>query len=142
MAVPFADSFALPIPEGVSDEAAVLLTDILPTGYLGALRADIRPGSTVAIIGLGPVGVMAFSARGCSVRRGFSPWTWCPNGWPGPNGWGAEPIDARLGSASEQVLEATSGRGAPSVIETVGADRTILEASRVPRPEGPCRSSA
>src|SRR5580700_12217260 len=50
MAVPFADLFTLPIPEGVSDEAAVLLTDILPTGYLGALRADIRPGSTVVVI--------------------------------------------------------------------------------------------
>ena len=46
MAVPFADLFALPIPEGIPDEEAVLLTDILPTGYLGALRASIRqPGA-------------------------------------------------------------------------------------------------
>ena len=59
MAVPFADLFALPIPEGVADEEAVLLTDILPTGYLGALRAAIRPGATVVVVGLGPVGIMA-----------------------------------------------------------------------------------
>ena len=66
MAVPFADAFVLPIPEGVSDEEAVLLTDILPTGYLGALRADIRPGSTVVVVGLGPVGIMALQ---CASRR-------------------------------------------------------------------------
>ena len=59
MAVPFADSFALKIPEGVGDEEAVLLTDILPTGYMGAVRADITPGSTVVVVGLGPVGIMA-----------------------------------------------------------------------------------
>ena len=55
MAVPFADVFALPIPEGVSDEEAVLLTDVLPTGYLGTSRAAIRPGATVVVMGLGPV---------------------------------------------------------------------------------------
>src|SRR5271156_4669546 len=59
MAVPFADLFALPIPEGLPDEEAVLLTDILPTGYLGALRASIQPGATVVVVGLGPAGIMA-----------------------------------------------------------------------------------
>src|ERR1700733_10873388 len=59
LAVPFADLFALPIPEGLPDEEAVLLTDILPTGYLGAQRADIRPGATVVVVGLGPGGIMA-----------------------------------------------------------------------------------
>ena len=44
MAVPFADLFALPIPEGITDEEAVLLTDILPTGYPRVLRADIDSG--------------------------------------------------------------------------------------------------
>ena len=43
MAVPFADLFALPIPEGVADEEAVLLTDILPTGYLGRSAPPSRP---------------------------------------------------------------------------------------------------
>src|SRR5689334_14916311 len=55
--VPAADSSVLKIPEGITDEQAVLLTDILPTGYLGAQRADISPGDTVVVIGLGPVGV-------------------------------------------------------------------------------------
>ncbi|MEO7430259.1 MAG: alcohol dehydrogenase catalytic domain-containing protein, partial [Acidimicrobiales bacterium] len=52
--VPAADASVLKIPEGISDEQAVLLTDILPTGYLGAQRADITPGDVVVVIGLGP----------------------------------------------------------------------------------------
>lgn len=59
VAVPAADGAVTKIPDGISVEQAVLLTDILPTGYLGALRADIKPGATVAVIGLGPVGVFA-----------------------------------------------------------------------------------
>ena len=59
VAVPAADASVLAIPEGITPEQAVLLTDILPTGYLGAQRADITPGDTVVVIGLGPVGVFA-----------------------------------------------------------------------------------
>ena len=70
MAVPFADLFALAVPEGVADEEAVLLTDILPTGYLGAQRADIRPGATVVVVGLGPVG-----HHGAAVRVALRPRT-------------------------------------------------------------------
>ena len=59
VAVPAADASVVKIPEGITVEQAVLLTDILPTGYLGAQRADITPGDTVVVIGLGPVGVFA-----------------------------------------------------------------------------------
>src|SRR3546814_9681816 len=59
VAVPAADGAVVRIPEGITDEQAVLLTDILPTGYLGAQRADITPGDVVAVFGLGPVGVFA-----------------------------------------------------------------------------------
>jgi threonine dehydrogenase-like Zn-dependent dehydrogenase len=58
VAVPAADFCVLPVPDGVTTEQAVLLTDILPTGYLGALRADISPGDTVVVIGQGPVGTL------------------------------------------------------------------------------------
>ena len=59
VAVPAADTAVRVIPESIGDEQAVLLTDILPTGFIGARRADIAPGSTVAVIGLGPVGICA-----------------------------------------------------------------------------------
>ena len=51
--VPHADQNAAIIPEGLSSDQALMLTDNLPTAYLGALNADIRPGGTVAVVGLG-----------------------------------------------------------------------------------------
>jgi alcohol dehydrogenase len=134
--VPAADAFALPIPEVITTEQAVLLTDILPTGYLGAARADIRPGSTVVVIGLGPVGILALQcaqlfgpARVLAVdkdkerlRRAVE--------------LGAEPVDAGDGETVPAVRELTSGRGAESVIEAVGVDQTVTDALGSAAPGG------
>jgi threonine dehydrogenase-like Zn-dependent dehydrogenase len=57
--VPAADMNAVPIPEGVSGDQALMMTDALATAWFGARNADIRPGSAVAVIGLGPIGLMA-----------------------------------------------------------------------------------
>ncbi len=128
LAVPFADLFALPIPEGVADDEAVLLTDILPTGYLGALRASIRPGSTVAVVGLGPVGIMALQCAELFGPARILAIDMVPERLARAEALGAEPIDARDAPGSAQVLEATGGWGADSVIEAVGADATVLDA--------------
>lgn len=128
MAVPFADLFALRIPENVADEEAVLLTDILPTGYLGALRASIRPGATVAVIGLGPVGIMALQCAALFGPARILAVDQVPERLARAARLGAEPIDASSVSGAAQVMEATGGRGADSVIEAVGADATILDA--------------
>jgi threonine dehydrogenase-like Zn-dependent dehydrogenase len=61
--VPFADVGPLKMPEGIPDEKLVFLSDIFPTGYFGALNADIEPGDTVAVWGCGPVG--QFAIRSC-----------------------------------------------------------------------------
>jgi alcohol dehydrogenase len=128
MAVPFADLFALRIPENVTDEEAVLLTDILPTGYLGALRASIRPGATVAVIGLGPVGIMALQCGALFGPARILAVDQVPERLARAERFGAEPIDAGSAPAVAQVMEATGGRGADSVIEAVGADATVLDA--------------
>jgi threonine dehydrogenase-like Zn-dependent dehydrogenase len=57
--VPFADVGPLKIPNGISDDKVVFLSDIFPTGYFGAVNCDIQPGDTVAIWGCGPVGQFA-----------------------------------------------------------------------------------
>src|SRR5918992_4638412 len=58
--VPFADTSTYPMPEGASDEDVLMLADILPTGYeVGVLNAGVKPGETVAIVGVGPVGLAA-----------------------------------------------------------------------------------
>ena len=136
MAVPFADLFALRIPENVSDEEAVLLTDILPTGYLGALRASIRPGATVAVIGLGPVGVMALQCAALFGPARILAVDQVPERLARAERLGAEPIDASSVPGAAQVMEATGGRGADSVIEAVGADATVLDAVSCARSGG------
>jgi threonine dehydrogenase-like Zn-dependent dehydrogenase len=128
MAVPFADVFALSIPEGVSDEEAVLLTDILPTGYAGAERANIRPGATVVVVGLGPVGIMALQCASLFGPARILAVDVVDERLARAERLGAQPIDARIAPAPQQVLEVTHGRGAESVIEAVGADATVLDA--------------
>ena len=128
VAVPSADLFALPIPDGVTTEQAVLLTDILPTGYLGALRADITPGSTVVVIGLGPVGVFALQCAQLFGPSRVLAVDTIPERLERARQLGAEPIDASQGGTPAQVLAATKGLGADAVIEAVGADATITDA--------------
>ena len=136
VAVPAADPFCLKIPDEITDEQAVLLTDILPTGYLGAQRADIRPGSNVAVIGLGPVGMLTlrcvelfspariFAVDPVAQRRARA------------EQLGAEPIDPNDGGTVAQIFERTKGWGAESVIEAVGADQTINDAVMSAAPGG------
>ena len=65
--VPFADFNALKIPEGITDEQALTITDCLPTAYTAVARANIRPGGTAAVIGIGPIGLIAGAALGYSM---------------------------------------------------------------------------
>ena len=128
VAVPAADSSVVKIPEGITDEQAVLLTDILPTGYLGAQRADITPGDTVVVIGLGPVGVFALQCAQLYGPSRILAVDMVPDRLARAEQLGAEPIDATGGDAVAKVYEATGGRGAEAVIEAVGADQTINDA--------------
>ncbi len=60
--VPFADVNPLKVPEGMTDEQVLFLSDILPTGYMGAEMCDIQPGDTIAVWGCGPVGQFAMAS--------------------------------------------------------------------------------
>jgi len=125
-AVPIADHALTPIPDGISLEQAVLLTDILPTGFFGAKMADISPGDTVVIIGAGPVGIQALlsaqlfgPAQVLQVDR-------VPERLALAEKLGATPVHAD--QADAMIAEATDGLGAHSVIEAVGLDATIASA--------------
>lgn len=133
VAVPSADFQLLRIPEGIDDEAALLLTDNLSTGWIGAKRADIPPGGTVVVLGLGAVGLCAVRAAlhlgagdvlavdPVAGRRALAAAA------------GAEPVE---GPAVEAVLAATRGRGADSVIDAVALDATLDTALACVRPGG------
>ncbi|MBJ6759847.1 glutathione-dependent formaldehyde dehydrogenase [Myxococcaceae bacterium JPH2] len=60
--VPFANVGLVRVPEGVSDEQAILISDIFPTGYMAAELAEVTPGDTVAVFGVGPVGLFAIAS--------------------------------------------------------------------------------
>jgi threonine dehydrogenase-like Zn-dependent dehydrogenase len=60
--VPFADVGPIKVPAGLSDEQVLFLSDILPTGYMGAEMCDIKPGHVVAVWGCGPVGQFAIAS--------------------------------------------------------------------------------
>ncbi|HXA34477.1 MAG TPA: zinc-binding dehydrogenase, partial [Acidimicrobiales bacterium] len=125
VAVPSADFQLLAIPEGVDDEAALLLTDNLNTGWIGAKRADIPAGGTVVVLGLGAVGL-------CAVRAAFA--------LGAGRVLAADPVAGRRalaadsgaipieGSTVEAVREATGGRGADAVIDAVALDTTLTDA--------------
>jgi threonine dehydrogenase-like Zn-dependent dehydrogenase len=111
-----------------ADEEAVLLTDILPTGYVGAVRADIRPGSTVVVVGLGPVGIMALQCAKLFGPARILAVDMVPERLARAERSGPSPSTPASHPGRLQVMEATGGRGAESVIEAVGADATVLDA--------------
>lgn len=133
LAVPAADFQLLAIPEGIDTEEALLLTDNLATGWAGAQRADIPPGGTVVVYGLGAVGLCALRsaiAQGAGQVFAVDP---VQGRRDRAARYGATPLEP---PALETVLEATGGRGAASVIDAVASDITLTEALTVVRPGG------
>jgi len=134
--VPFADHNCFRIPDSVSDESALFLTDILPTGYLGAELAEVAPGDVVVVLGCGPVG--AFAARAAQLRgaaRVLAVDT-DPGRLARATARGCEAIDPAQGDIGARVLAATQGRGADAVIEAVGRPELIQQAILLARAGG------
>ncbi|MFT5775809.1 alcohol dehydrogenase family protein [Hyphomonas sp.] len=132
--VPVADFGLAKIPDGVTEDQAVLLTDNLPTAWFGLKNADIKPGSTVAIVGCGPIGLMAvegaflmgaarvFAVDLVAERRQLA------------EEIGATAFDAS--DARDRITELTSGRMCDSVVECVGADAAIHLSMKLARNAG------
>ena len=129
VAVPAADFNAAPVPAGVTTEQALMLTDNLPTAYMGCLNADIGPGKTVAVVGLGPIGLMAVE---CAFVLGASrvfALDLVAERRRRAEELGAVPVEPA--DAVDFVREATRGRMADCSVEAVGADATIDLAIRL-----------
>lgn len=136
LAVPHADATLCAIPDGIGPEQAVLLTDILPTGYLGAEGAEIEPGHDVAVIGCGPVGLMAILSAALFGPARIFALDSVPERLAAAGSLGAIPCDISSGDALQRIAEATGGLGPHSVIEAVGADASIQSALSLVRPSG------
>jgi len=134
--VPLADQTLMRIPESLDFETAVLLGDIIPTGFYIARRASINPGDVVAVVGCGPVGLMAALGAyhyGASVvfavDRISSRLTAAEN-------FGAVPAHADLPGGFDMLMDATEGRGADVVLEAVGSGSSLKLAYDLVRPGG------
>ena len=132
--VPAADMNAVKVPEGVSMEQALMMTDALATAWFGARQADIRPGSSVAVIGLGPIGLMAVESAyvmGAHVVYALDP---IIERRAMAEASGA--IVLHPDEALERIKADTKGRKLDCVIEVVGSDAAVDFALRLVRPRG------
>jgi alcohol dehydrogenase len=116
--VPMADYTCYPLPDGVDDDAAVFLADILPTAYFGALNGDIRPGDVVAVFGCGPVGLCAVIAAQLFGPAEVIAVDSVAYRLELARKLGATPVT--LEQARDLILNRTDGRGADVTIEAVG----------------------
>lgn len=129
-----ADIGATTIPDGVSDEQAILLTDALATGYYGVKMSKVGPGDTVAVIGQGPIGRLAAEsalAIGASAVYAIDPQEARRNA---AAAFGAIPLHPD--EAVQRTREDTKGLGVDSVIEAVGVGPTLKQAVKLARHGG------
>ncbi|HZF67486.1 MAG TPA: zinc-dependent alcohol dehydrogenase [Gemmatirosa sp.] len=122
--VPFADFGPLKVPEGLTDEQVLFLTDILPTGYMGAEMCGIRPGDTVAVWGAGPVGQFAIvSAYLLGAERVIAIDRFDYRLKMAREQAGAITINyAEVDSVVDVLKDLTAGRGPDHCIDAVGAE--------------------
>jgi alcohol dehydrogenase len=131
--VPHADRALRPLPDEVTDEAAVFLADILPTGYGAVVRGGVADGDTVVVVGCGPVGLMAVLCAANVAGRLIAI----------DGVLGRRELAERLGAeavlpeqAADFVAEATDGLGADVVIEAAGSPAGLDAALRLARGRG------
>jgi alcohol dehydrogenase len=124
---PHADTSLYPVPEGVAEDALVMLSDILPTGFeCGVLSGKVAPGSTVAIVGSGPIGLAALL-----TAQFYSPALIVvvdidDNRLSVATRFGAtNTVNSSDGRAAETIMALTDGRGVDTAIEAVGIPATF-----------------
>src|SRR5919107_1649161 len=122
--VPFADVGPLRVPEGMTDEQVLFLSDILPTGYMGAEMCDIQPGDTIAVWGCGPVGQFAIvSAFLLGAERVIAIDRFPYRLQMARDKAGAETINyEETDNLIEALKELTGGRGPDACIDAVGME--------------------
>ena len=132
-----ADGNLAHLPDGLDPACAVMLSDMVPTGFHSAELAGVQYGDSVCVIGIGPVGLMAVAAAQLKGAARLFAVGSRPNCVAAARHHGATDIVSyRSGSISAQILEATSGRGVDRVIVAGGDNDTFLEAVQMLRPGG------
>ena len=135
---PFADTSLYHIPAGADEEALVMLSDILPTGFeCGVLNGKVAPGSIVAIVGAGPIGLAALLTAQFYSPAQIIMIDFDDNRLQIARRFGAtSTINATDGKAVETVMAMTGGRGVDTAIEAVGVPASFVTCEDIVAPGG------
>lgn len=134
--VPMANMTLRPVPEGVSDDVALFAGDVMGTGYHAIAEANIAPGDSVAVLGLGPVGLCAAQV---ALADGASPVLaidTVPQRLETARAFGATPVHLTDEKPRDVVRELTGGRGVDAAIDAVGHPDAFDLAIRLARKAG------
>jgi alcohol dehydrogenase len=125
--IPYADTSLYPIPKDADEEALVMLSDILPTGFeCGVLNGKVQVGSTVAIVGSGPIGLAALLTAQFYSPAEIIMVDLDDNRLAVSKRFGATAtVNSSAGDAAAQVMKLTAGRGVDTAIEAVGIPATF-----------------
>ena len=136
--IPHADTSLYPIPKGADEEALVMLSDILPTGFeCGVLNGKVAPGSTVAIVGSGPIGLAALLTAQLYSPAEIIMIDLDDNRLEVARKFGATHIiNSTDGKAADTVMAITGKRGVDTAIEAVGIPATFEICGEIVAPGG------
>ncbi|OGW48558.1 MAG: alcohol dehydrogenase [Nitrospirae bacterium GWC2_57_9] len=125
--IPFADTSLYPVPPGADENALVMLSDILPTGFeCGVLNGQVKPGDIVAIVGAGPVGLAALLTAQFYSPAEIIMIDLDDNRLDVSKKFGAtKTVNSSDGKARERVMEMTAKKGVDVAIEAVGIPATF-----------------
>lgn len=134
--VPLASSTLQPVPEGITDEEALLIGDVFSTAYFCADNAEVEPGGIYAVVGCGPVGILAILAarqKGAELIYAVDA---VAERLAMAQQAGAVPIDFSAEDPVATLHEVSEGRGADAVLEAVGSFEAERSAIELVRPGG------
>src|SRR6266568_1195124 len=136
--VPFADTSVYKVPEKLTDEQVLFLADILPTAYeVGVLNGGVGPGDTVAVVGVGPIGLAAVMTAKLHSPGHIVAIDLDASRLEKAIEFGADvTIDSGRENAVARVMELTGGLGADVAIEAVGVPETFELCTELIRPGG------
>jgi alcohol dehydrogenase len=136
--IPYADNSLYAIPKGANEEAMVLLSDILPTGFeCGVLNGKVGPGDIVAIVGAGPIGLAALLTTQFFAPSEIIMIDLDENRLKRSLEFGAtRTINSGAGDLTEKVMELTGNRGVDVAIEAVGLPETFGICQNIIAPGG------
>jgi alcohol dehydrogenase len=135
---PFADTSLYHVPDGAEEDALVMLSDILPTGFeCGVLNGKVEPGASVAIVGAGPIGLAALLTAQFYSPAQIIMIDLDDNRLEVASRFGATAvINNADGAAVEKVMKMTGGRGVDTAIEAVGVPASFVTCEDIIAPGG------